>query len=538
MRDTSKPYLPSLWLFSFSSFLSSFLFPFLFPFLCFIFLLTLSNYLLSLSLPLSLVSLPTFCSYEVPEEISKCGKAKKTCSAGKLFKRAEENRKAEMHDDAGADLLRALRKKGLETDFVAKCEQSLGRALEAVQRQREREAKEEEEQIKADERAEEERLAMEAATQRKQDYDAAWKELVAALADAKPEEVAAATAESAVGPNGEVLPVAPSAAALHMPAIVSAFVSNDHEAALSLIKKVPGNQKTENIWVIEARCHEVLQSFNLALSAAGNLIQKYAHAGAFVPGSPIMLAVQLGANAAMQMGLSDKALKFYQSVLKFDPDQEQARKQYRGLKKVIKALGAAEDQIKKGYNKAASVHIDDCLSALKGLDVDSPLFRSKIQLKLCTILSGLNKAEEALKNCDSALAVREGEGVSDVSKKEAFLARGEALLLDDNYDGAVSDFRSALNLVSENDREMKQELNHKLQQTMRLADDWNGGKKDHQFNEHRGFPDGKPPQRDNVKILGLPVNLDESSKEIKCLWLKKQFKARVRQVSLRYVAGF
>ena len=33
----------------------------------------------------------------------------------------------------------------------------------------------------------------------------------------------------------------------------------------------------------------------------------------------------------------------------------------------------------------ASEFVDDCLSAIRGLDVDSPLFRSKIQLKQCTI---------------------------------------------------------------------------------------------------------------------------------------------------------
>lgn len=64
------------------------------------------------------------------------------------------------------------------------------------------------------------------------------------------------------------------------------------------------------------------------------------------------------------------------------------------------------DQIQKGYNKAASVFIDDCLSAIQGLDVDSPLFRSKIQLQQCTIMSGMGKYEEALSSCDSAVDIR------------------------------------------------------------------------------------------------------------------------------------
>jgi hypothetical protein len=63
---------------------------------------------------------------------------------------------------------------------------------------------------------------------------------------------------------------------------------------------------------------------------------------------------------------------------------------------------------------------------MRGLSVDSPLFRSKIQLKLCTILSNMDKHEEALSNCDSAVEVRDGsEFVSPISLKEAYLVRAE-----------------------------------------------------------------------------------------------------------------
>jgi len=176
------------------------------------------------------------------------------------------------------------------------------------------------------------------------------------------------------------------------------------------------------------------------------------------------------------------------------------------------------------------VHVDDCLSAMRGLDVDSPLFRSNIQLKQCTILANMDRAEEALSHCDAAVEVREDERVpvSDYMKKEAYLVRADALVQDMDYDEAVSDYRSAFDLVSEGSEE-KRELHMKLQQAMRQQEDWNGGKKDHFYNEHRGFPDGKPPERDYIKILQLPVNLEEHSKEIKCSWVKKQFKKLVRK---------
>ena len=176
--------------------------------------------------------------------------------------------------------------------------------------------------------------------------------------------------------------------------------------------------------------------------------------------------------------------------------------------------------------------MDDCLSAMRGLDVDSPLFRSKIQLKQCTILSAMGQHEEALENCDTAVELRTtNDSVSAASKKEAYLVRAEALLLDMDYDEAVSDLRAAFELVPEDEhfREEKRNLQMKLKQTMHQQEMWNGGKKDYRFNENTGYPDGMPPQRDHAKILQLPIDLEHREKDVKCAWLKKQFKTLVKK---------
>ena len=178
------------------------------------------------------------------------------------------------------------------------------------------------------------------------------------------------------------------------------------EEVIQLTKKISPGDKTEEVLLIEARCHEKLGNHKQSLSACGRLIQKAASHEPWINDSPRMMAATLGANEAMQLGLSDNALSFYQTVLKYDPEQERARKQYRGLKKVVKLMNKADEQIQKGYNKAASEIVEDCLVAMRGLDVDSPLFRSKIQLKQCTILSGMGKYEEALYNCDAAVEIR------------------------------------------------------------------------------------------------------------------------------------
>lgn len=115
---------------------------------------------------------------------------------------------------------------------------------------------------------------------------------------------------------------------------------------LQLLRKIPGSEKSVDVLLIEARCHEMLGNHKSALSAAGRLVQKAANHEPWINDSPRMMAATLGANAAMQLGLSENALSFYQTVLKFDPEQSRARKQYRGLKKVVKLMDKAEEQVR------------------------------------------------------------------------------------------------------------------------------------------------------------------------------------------------
>ncbi|CAB9502707.1 DnaJ protein P58IPK homolog [Seminavis robusta] len=465
--------------------------------------------------------------YKPPDELIKCGK--RVCSAGKLWKRAEEWKKMDAHDSAGADLLRALLKTGIEVDFIERCTKSLQWAFEGVKRQRQREEREAIEEAKLEKRREEERAAMEEAMKRKEEYEANFvkfgQQLQQSLTQTK------SSREANIAPNGEQIDsnVDELIAAVKETFVQEGPQGGNWNETLQLIKKIPMSDKSVDVFLIEARCHEMLGNHKFALSAAGRLISKATSYDPWINDSPRMIAATLGANAAMQLGLSDNALSFYQTVLKFDPEQDRARKQYRGLKKVVKLMAKAEEQIKKGYNKKASEHVNDCLSAMRGLDVDSPLFRSKIQLQQCTILSAMNKHEEALSHCDSAVELREGnEMVSAASRKEAHLARAEALVLDMDYDEAVQDYRAAFELTADDD-ETKRELHHKLQSTMREQELWNGGQKDGRYNEHTGYPDGRPPQRDHAKILQLPIDLEEREKDVKCSWLRKQFKKLVRK---------
>ncbi|KAL3771298.1 hypothetical protein ACHAW5_004507 [Stephanodiscus triporus] len=474
--------------------------------------------------------------YAPPTTVTHCGGGggkSRPCSAGKLWKRAEEFRKDDMHDSAGADLIRALLRSGIEIDFADRCERSLQWAIGSIRRQRERERRNAEEEAKLERRRAEEREALAEAEERRREYEADFVKFGSGLRELSLGGDGAAS-EATVGVDGSAEIDSQALVAN----VVRTFIATGPQGGqwnetLQLIKKVPPSDKTVDVLLIEARCHEMLGNHKQALSAAGRLISKAASYGPWLNDSPRMMAATLGANAAMQLGLPENAISFYQNVLKFDPEQERALKQYRGLKKVVKLLNKAEEQIQKGYNNAASGFVDDCLSAMRGLDVDSPLFRSKIQLKQCTILSGMGKQEEALNYCDKAVELRleNASLVSSTLRKEAHLVRAEALLLDMDYDDAVSDFRAAFDLVPDDAENMqeKRELKQKLQQAMHKQQLWNGGGKDHRYNEHTGYPDGRPPERDHAKILQLPIDLEQRTKDIKCAWLKKQFKALVRQ---------
>jgi hypothetical protein len=341
--------------------------------------------------------------YVPPTSVTHCGggsnKKSRPCSAGKLWKRAEEFRKDDMHDAAGADLIRALLKSGIEIDFADKCERSLMWAMGSIRRQRERERRNAEEEAKLEKRREEEREAQSEAEERRREYEADFVKFGRGLRESFDREGGGdASNEATIGADGSA---EIAGQPLLVADVVKVFIATGPQGGnwnetLQLIRKVAPSDKSVDILLIEARCHEMLGNHKQALSAAGRLISKAASYGSWLNDSPRMMAATLGANAAMQLGLSENAISFYQNVLKFDPEQERALKQYRGLKKVVKLLTKAEEQIQKGYNNAASGFVDDCLSAMRGLDVDSPLFRSKIQLKQCTILSGMGKHEEAL----------------------------------------------------------------------------------------------------------------------------------------------
>ena len=312
-----------------------------------------------------------------------------------------------------------------------------------------------------------------------------------------------------------------------------AFKAKEWDKALKIAERVPQQDRANaRLLLMEARCHQQLGKFSNAQRASARVLEAAASYGSWKRGEPRMMAVTLGSNAAMELGNSEKALKFYKTVLKYDPDQKEIRAQYKKLKEVVGLLEDAEKQVTKGYNHKAVDKLDEVMSQLRGMDVDSNVFRSTILLKLCRAKAAMNQHEEALDHCEKAYAVLStpmpGMIVDPHKLREAQEARAEAYMKDFNYDDAVSDLRAALEHAS---GEKQQEVQRKLTEAQNAQRKWRcidpTDRKVWQENRC-GHPN---PQngRDHKAVLELPANLAEIPKEKQCDWLKKQYKKLARK---------
>ena len=253
-----------------------------------------------------------------------------------------------------------------------------------------------------------------------------------------------------------------------------AFRAHEWEQALKVLERVPQAERTNaRVLLMEARCHQQLGKFSNAQRAAARVLEAAASYGSWKRGEPRMMAVTMGSGAAMEMGNSAKALKFYKTVLKFDPDQKEVRKQYKKLKELTALLDDAETQVTKGYNHKAVDLLDEVLGKLRGMDVDSNVFRSTILLKLCRAKAAMKQHEEALTHCEDAYEALStpmpGMVVDPHKLREAQEARAEAYMKDFNYDDAVTDLRAALGASS---GEKQQEVQKKLNEAQEAQRKW------------------------------------------------------------------
>ena len=341
-----------------------------------------------------------------------------------------------------------------------------------------------------------------------------------------------AASESATAPEKDEatnLVVAMMGLQAHMAPFQDKAVAGEWEAALQLLERFPREERgNTRVLLLEARCQQQLGRHANAQRGAARVLEVSGSYGAWSRGEPRMMAVALGANAAMELGNSGKALKFYKTVLKFDPDQKEIKAQYRKLKGVVELLEEGEKQLQKGYNHKAIDKFEEVLAELEGFTV----FRSTILLKMCRAKAAMKQHEEALGFCEQAYSVLStpmaGSFVDPHQMREARLARAEAYMKDLNYDDAVTDLRSALEHAG---GELQQEIQNKLNDAQNQKRKWRcvdpSDRKVWQENRC-GHPN---PQngRDHRAVLELPANLNEIKQDKQCDWIKKQYKKLARK---------
>ena len=64
-------------------------------------------------------------------------------------------------------------------------------------------------------------------------------------------------------------------------------------------------------------------------------------------------------------------------------DQKDISKQYKGLKKLLKLIKEVDEKLGKSQNHKALATLDEALSGMKGMEVNSGLFRSGLLLRQC-----------------------------------------------------------------------------------------------------------------------------------------------------------
>ena len=328
------------------------------------------------------------------------------------------------------------------------------------------------------------------------------------------------------------------------------------EAVKALEQFAREERSSPRLQLLEAWSNAKLGKWGGAQRAAARVVEATATYGTWQRGEPRMLAVALGTAAALELGDGKKALGFLSSVLKYDPDQSEVRKQYKALKEVLKLMEEAETQLVKGYNHKARPllssrlrsrmltsdrrswrsqvvkALDEVMAKLRGMDVASSLFRASILLKRCRARSSMNKHEQAMGDCQDAYAALSEPGpgvhVSSARLLEALEARAEAHQNDKNYDDAVSDLRAAIELAGQGNK--AQELHQKLGQAQDLARRWKcidpGDQKAWQDNRC-GHPRSENG-RDHRAVLELPANLDQLKPDAQCGWVTKQYRKLAR----------
>ncbi|PKU65640.1 dnaJ protein P58IPK homolog B [Dendrobium catenatum] len=232
------------------------------------------------------------------------------------------------------------------------------------------------------------------------------------------------------------------------------FESSDFSKALEYIDKVvlvfsPGCVKAKHLKV---KLLLALKDYSSAISETGYLLKEDENN---------LDALLLRGRAYYYLADHDIASRHYQKGLRLDPEHNELKKAYFGLKNLLKKTKNAEDNAEKGKLRAA---VEDFKSAL-ALDPSHTAHNVNLYLGLCKVLVKLGRGNDAVSSCTEALNI-------DEELAEALTQRGEAKLIVEDWEGAVEDLQAAAKKSPE-DMNIREAL-HRAEKALKLSKrkDW------------------------------------------------------------------
>ncbi|CAM6043781.1 unnamed protein product [Sphagnum compactum] len=172
-------------------------------------------------------------------------------------------------------------------------------------------------------------------------------------------------------------------------------------------------------------------------------------------------ALLLRGKAYFYLADHDVALRHYQTGLRLDPEHGELKKEYFKLKALLRKTKSADEAFEKSKFRTA---VEEYTSALE-IAPDHTSHNIRLHLGLCKALVKLGRGRDAVTRCSLVLEI-------DSESLEALVQRGEARLLVEDWEGAVADFKAAVQ-QSPQDRDIRvglQKAEHALKLSKRK--DW------------------------------------------------------------------
>ena len=305
--------------------------------------------------------------------------------------------------------------------------------------------------------------------------------------------------------------------------VVSAAATGD--AALGVAGRKPDARRK----LAAARARFELGNWRECERAANAAVAASVTRGDWRRGQVRALAVSYGARCAIARGDGDAAVRYLAVAMRADPDNTLFKNTYKLIKDAGKLVTDAGNKLDRGESRLALESADKASANLRavGADEKSAMF-AEVDARRCVAHAQMRAFESALEHCArAAKAIGCYDDGSHDSEEEfkrscdradarvyarVMISRAEVHLRDDYPEGAVGDLRDAVERIAPNAERGSSEA-------ARILEEARGRLHEAERAKHKHDND-----RDHAKMLDLPENLAELSKDRRCDFVKKAYK--------------